>query len=55
MIHQFCRACRNILTSEEMTEHLKDYLGLCNKCREDKIHADTLIQRLAESEKEEVR
>ena len=55
MHHQACRNCTRILTGEEMTKHLVDYLGLCNKCREDKIHADTLIQRLAEAEKEEVK
>jgi hypothetical protein len=37
-----------------MNKYLQDYLDLCNKCREDKIHADTLIQRLAEAEKKEV-
>ena len=53
-MHQFCRNCQHIMTLEEMNKHLQDYLGLCNKCRNDKEHADTLIQRLAEAEKEEV-
>ena len=54
-MHQFCRNCKHILTIEEMTKHLEDYLGLCNNCRSDKEHADTLIQRLVEAEKKEVR
>lgn len=55
MYHQSCRICTRILTGEEMEKHLKDYFGLCNTCRDEKLHADTLIQRLAEVEKEEVK
>ncbi len=54
MYHQSCKSCTRILTNEEMQKHLNDSLGLCNKCRENKVHADNLIQRLAEAEKEEV-
>jgi hypothetical protein len=37
-----------------MKQDLIDFLGICNKCRGDKEHADSLIQRLEESQKEEV-
>lgn len=41
------------MSSEEMDAHLQDYLGLCNKCREDKQHADTFKERIEELQKEE--
>jgi len=53
MLHQFCRICKRIMTIEEQNKHLEDFLGLCNKCREDKKHADSLIERITEAEKEE--
>ena len=54
MYHQACRNCSRILTIEEMNEHLKDNIGLCSRCRSDKLHADTLIERIVEAQKEEV-
>lgn len=53
MYHQSCRFCTRILTGEEMTKHLNDKLGLCNRCRDDKTHADTLVQRLEEAQTKE--
>jgi len=41
------------MTIEEMDNHLKDFLGLCNKCREDKRHADSLVERIEEEVKKE--
>lgn len=51
--HQSCRICTRILTIEEMTKHLVDYKGLCNRCREDKIHADSFIQHMQEVQTKE--
>jgi len=36
-----------------MAKHLKDLLGLCNKCREAKRHADSFKDRVEELGKEQ--
>jgi len=51
--HQCCKFCKRILTIEEMAKHLKDLLGLCNKCREAKRHADSFKDRVEELGKEQ--
>jgi len=50
--HQFCRQCKRILTLEEMDLHLQDSLGICNKCRKVKKHAETFKERFEELGKE---
>ena len=51
-MHQFCKRCKNIMTSDEMNKHFEDFLGLCDRCRE-KLHVDTFKKRFEDLQKEE--
>jgi hypothetical protein len=41
------------MTIEEQNRHFEDFVGLCNKCREDKKHADSLVKRIEEEQTKE--
>ena len=46
---QYCKNCHNVLTVDEMKQHLIDFLGTCEDCRR---HAKEFPKRFKELGKE---